>query len=79
MKPLVQVVDNFVTNQKLAYLFECKVGDGKLMVCSIDISSELDSRPVAGQFRQSLLNYMNSEAFNPEFELNIDLINSLFK
>jgi hypothetical protein len=79
MKPLIQVVDNIVTNQKLGYLYECKIGNGKLMVCSIDISSELDSRPVAGQFRQSLLNYMNSETFNPEYELNIDLINRLFK
>jgi hypothetical protein len=69
IKPLVQVIDNMVTNQKLGYLFECKAGNGKLMVCSMDIYSDLDNRPVARQFRQSLLQYMNSEKFDPEFEV----------
>jgi hypothetical protein len=74
MKPLVQVVDNFVTNQKLGYLFECKAGKGKLMVCSMDIYSGLEKRPVARQFRQSLLQYMASEKFNPKEEINVTLI-----
>jgi hypothetical protein len=79
LKPLVQVVDNFVTNQKLACLFECKAGNGKLMVCSIDINSDLDNRPVAGQFRHSLMQYMNGDKFEPKDELNLDRINDLFK
>ena len=78
MKPLVQVVDNFVTNKKLGLLFETKVGDGKLIVCSIDLDTNLDKRPVARQFRHSLLQYMNGVSFNPEFEMNLELLNSLF-
>jgi hypothetical protein len=78
MKPLVQVIDNFVTNQKLGYLFECKVGNGKLIVCSMDIYSSLEKRPVARQFRQSLLQYMASDKFNPKEEMDVALISSLF-
>jgi hypothetical protein len=71
MKPLVQVIDNFVTNQKLGYLFECKTGKGKLMVCSMDIYSDLENRPVARQFRRSLLQYMASDKFNPADEMDV--------
>jgi hypothetical protein len=79
MKPLIQVVDNMVTNQKLGYLFECKAGKGKLIVCSMDIYSDLSNRPVAGQFRQSLLQYMQSEQFDPKQEMNFDSIRCLFR
>ncbi|MDR0756702.1 MAG: hypothetical protein LBF85_02530 [Tannerella sp.] len=79
MKPLVQVVDNFVTNQKLGYLFECKVGNGVLMVCSMDIYSDLKNRPVARQFHQSLLQYMASDKFNPTQEVDAALIKTWLK
>ena len=67
-----------VTNQKLGLLFETKVGDGKLIVCSIDLNTDLDKRPVARQFRHSLLQYMNGVSFNPEFEMNLDMLNNLY-
>ncbi|MDR1456199.1 MAG: hypothetical protein LBJ01_11145 [Tannerella sp.] len=73
MKPLVQVIDNFVTNQRLGYLYECKVGAGKLMVCSMDIDSDLENRPVARQFRQSVLLYMASDKFDPTEEVDMTL------
>ncbi|MGV8137250.1 MAG: transposase [Mangrovibacterium sp.] len=53
-------------------------GNGKLIVCSMDLSSNLDSRPVACQFRQSLFRYMQSEKFDPKDELSFDAVNQLF-
>jgi hypothetical protein len=38
----------------------------------------LDNRIVARQFRHSLMQYMNSEKFAPEQELNLETINNLF-
>ncbi|MDR1814257.1 MAG: hypothetical protein LBR18_05355 [Tannerella sp.] len=70
MKPLVQVVDNFVTNQKLGLLFECKAGRGKLVVCSIDLFTDIPNRPVARQLLHSLLQYMQSNKFQPEYTIN---------
>ena len=70
--PIVRVIDNFVTNHHLTNVFEAKVGNGKLVFSSIDLFTDVDKRPVARQLKYSLLNYMNSDAFNPsefvEFE-----------
>ena len=63
--PIVRVIDNFVTNHKLANVFEAKVGKGKLVFSSIDLHNELEKRPVAHQLKASLLRYMESEAFSP--------------
>ena len=63
--PIVRVIDNFVTNRHLANVFEAKVGNGKLVFSSIDLVSDLENRPVARQLRSSLIQYMESQAFNP--------------
>nr|WP_319509499.1 sugar-binding domain-containing protein [uncultured Draconibacterium sp.] len=63
--PIVRVIDNFVTNHHLANVFEAKVGKGKLIFSAIDLSNNLNDRPVARQLRSSLLQYMNSSDFNP--------------
>jgi hypothetical protein len=65
LRPIVGVVDNFRYNQRLAMVFEAKVGNGKLIVCSSDILKDLDQRPVARQLRRSLLDYMAAPAFSP--------------
>lgn len=63
---IVQVVDNFAKNRLLADVFEARIGDGKLIFCSMDISEDLDERPVARQLRRSLQKYMKSEDFSPK-------------
>ncbi len=78
-RPVVQIIDNLERNQKLGALFEAKVGPGRLMVCSIDLVSELDGRPAARQFRYSLLSYMESDRFNPATSLPASAIASLGK
>lgn len=63
--PLIEVVDNFVNNRRLSNLFEAKVGEGKLIVCSMDLLSDWEKRPEARQLYYSLLEYMKSDSFNP--------------
>ncbi|MEL1254539.1 hypothetical protein AAEO57_12185 [Flavobacterium sp. DGU38] len=62
--PIVEMVDNFANNRKLASLFEGSTGSGKLMIASFDLTTDLDKRPVAKQMLISILKYMNSESFN---------------
>ncbi len=78
-RPIVQVIDDWNTNRKLGLVFEAKVANGKLLVCSIDLRSNLDKRPVAQQMLHSLLEYVDSPAFVPEFSLDIEEIRSLLK
>ena len=55
LKPVVQVIDDWVTNRKLGYVFETKVGSGKLLACSADLEADLPNRPAARQFRRQSL------------------------
>ena len=75
-RPIVQVIDNFERQHKLGLLFETTVGNGKLLVCSIDLL-KLQDKPEARQLLYSLLSYMNSKDFQPTIELDKKLLNKL--
>lgn len=63
-KPLVQVIDNIDRNHKLGLIFECSVGQGKLLVCMAPLD-QLKDDPAARQLYYSMLQYMASERFRP--------------
>jgi len=71
-QPIVRVIDNFFKNRSLSVLLEGKVGNGKLLFCSIDLEKDIDNRPAARQLMLSLLNYMNSSAFNPTSTIDLE-------
>ncbi|MBV5315379.1 MAG: hypothetical protein JZU47_18890 [Prolixibacteraceae bacterium] len=79
VKPLIRVVDNFFKNRNLTNLFEVKVGEGKLLFSSMDLTSRLGERPEATQLRSSILKYMNSDKFNPENQTDFSLLKNQFK
>ena len=59
-------------------LFEGKVGKGNLMVCSIDLDTDLDIRLSAAQFKQSILEYMASDKFKPQQEIDLQVLRPMF-
>jgi hypothetical protein len=65
LHPIVQVIDDWNTNRKLGLIWECRVGSGKLLVCSADLDKDSGKRPAARQLRESLLSYMAGKSFNP--------------
>ncbi len=78
-RPVVHLIDDWFTNRKLGILFEGKVGNGKLMVCSADLQKDLDKRPAARQFRRSILEYMASDHFNPTASIDPEMVRALYK
>jgi hypothetical protein len=66
LEPIVQPIDDWNRNWKLGLLYECSVGAGKLMVCSIDLEAR---RPGAVTLRRSVMNYMASESFKPAVQV----------
>lgn len=76
--PIVEMVDNFVNNRRLASLYEGCVGKGKLMLATFDLQTDLDKRPVARQMLASVLKYMNSSAFAPSRMDGFDKMKDLF-
>ncbi|WP_187270061.1 hypothetical protein, partial [Pontibacter qinzhouensis] len=77
LKPIVRVIDDWVTARSLGLIFECKVGKGSMIVSGIDFTGNLKDRPEARQLLHSLQQYMTSPAFNPETPVTIDKIKSL--
>ena len=76
-QPIVQPIDTWFINRKLGMLFEAKVGEGKIVVCSADVQNNLDRRPVARQLYHSIVQYMNSNLFYPEHGIDLLLIEDL--
>src|ERR1035437_1350266 len=74
LRPIVQVIDDWNTNRKLGLVWECRVGSGKLLVCSADLDKDLGKRPAARQLRESLLSYMAGKRFNPKVAVSKDAL-----
>lgn len=77
IKPLVRVIDDWVTNRPLSLLFEVKVGKGKLLVSGIDFHQGMEKRLEARQLLFSLKKYMASEDFNPTVAVEMEAIQKL--
>ncbi|MCJ7446965.1 MAG: beta-galactosidase [Bacteroidales bacterium] len=79
LKPLIQPIDTWFENRRLALAFEAKAINGKLLVCSIDLKDKIEERPVSEQLLISIFQYMNSGSFNPQTEVDKDMIEDLMK
>jgi hypothetical protein len=77
LKPIIRPIDTWFENRRLALAFETKTGGGKLMVCSVDLKELPEERIVSKQLLKSMLDYMNSEAFNPQVEIGLTKIKEL--
>jgi hypothetical protein len=63
-------IDNFFKNRNMASIIEAKSGNGKLLICTMDINNDLGNRPAAAQLKYSLIQYINGNKFNPVVNLN---------
>ncbi|OHB67988.1 MAG: hypothetical protein A2V70_09865 [Planctomycetes bacterium RBG_13_63_9] len=77
LRPIVQPIDTWFSNRRLGLVFEAEVHGGKLLVCSIDLQTNLEDGPVARQLRHSLLDYMASDQFHPEIRVDVAAIDGL--
>ncbi len=79
LKPIVRIIDDWVTNRRLALIFEAKVGEGSILVCGTDLINNLSVRPEARQLKTSLITYMQSDQFNPSVPINLDMLKKIIK
>lgn len=77
-KPLIQPIDTWFLNRRLGMLFEAKVGKGSLFVTSLDLSTNIEERPVALRLYNSIVDYCNSNDFTPQQKLSFEHIEQLF-
>jgi len=77
LHPIIQVIDDWYTNRRLALMFEARVGLGRLLVSGVDFMDSADSGPVLRQLRSSVLAYMMGPRFNPGITLAVGDLNEL--
>ncbi|MEU6261375.1 RICIN domain-containing protein [Streptomyces sp. NPDC047043] len=77
-RPVVQVVHHAPENHKLGAVYEFEVGPGRLLVSTLDLTTDPTGRPVAAQLLRSLLDYAASDAFSPTAPADTALLRSLF-
>lgn len=63
----------------LVLIFEPKVGNGKVIVTGVDLTSRMDRRPESSQLFYSLSQHMESEGFNPEARVSADELKSMLR
>lgn len=74
LRPIVEVVPNFVDCTPSSPLFEMRIGKAKLLFCGFDLTKT--DLPTL-QLKHSLSSYINSSRFDPEYAADFDTINKL--
>ncbi|MGP4039058.1 glycoside hydrolase family 2 protein [Gracilibacillus sp. D59] len=80
VEPIIEVIDNFNRQKKLAYMFEVKVGRGKLFVTSLQCKKPADlKRPETQALLLEIIEYLNSDQFEPTAQLTMSELLGVFK
>ena len=66
LKPMVEMVPNFVDMTPSSPLFEICVENSRLLICGFDLQS---TDNMTKQFAYSIKNYIDSVNFTPEYEM----------
>ena len=78
-QPPMQPIDTWHVSRKCGMIIEANVLGGKLLMTTIDITSNLRNRLVARQLRKSIINYMKSNDFKPTITLDESVIRNLYE
>lgn len=79
LKPMAQNIDHMAYSRKLGSIFEAKVGEGNLLVCTMDILNQMEKYPEVRQMYNSLVQYASSSEFKPETQLTTEYLRTIFK
>ena len=71
-------IDTWHVSRKLGMIVEARVGKGRLLITTMDITSDLSHRHVARQMRTAILRYMQSGDFKPALTLTPEQVTHFF-
>jgi len=74
LRPLIQAVPDFHHDARLGWVWQARVGPGRLLVSGFDLAGDLDRRPAARALRASLLEYAGGPAFQPPVAIDPALL-----
>ena len=76
--PVTLLVPNFFNNHKFSNLFEARVLNGSVLVCSLDLDTGAEDHIERRSLKQALFRYFASEDFNPQQRIDIDSFKDIF-
>jgi hypothetical protein len=68
---------DWVSNRRLALLFETKIAEGSVQVSDVNLVNDLENRSETWQLLNSLQKYMSSQNFNPDISLTINQVKKI--
>ena len=71
MKTIITEMDSCALLRPMAQLFECRCGNGRLMVSSLGLH-QLKQAPNVRALQKAIYDYMASDLFLPEEELTLE-------
>jgi hypothetical protein len=78
--PIIEVATAYKNAHKEAFLFEYAVGDGKLIVCSLNLDGE---NPLSLWLKREIENYAAGDSFKPEISITenqlLEILGALVK
>lgn len=77
IEPIVRTIDNCERNHSLGTIFEAKVGNGKLLVCTAALDEQAASLPCQALLK-GMEEYVSSEKFEPSQTAEIETLDGLF-
>ncbi len=71
IEPIVWSIDNFERNHRLGNLVELSVGKGRLIICSVNLKENQDSKPLKW-LEYSILKYLSTATSLPKQKVTLD-------
>lgn len=79
IRPIVRTIDNCGRNHSLGMLFEVRVGDGRLLVCTAHPERKADGSIACRTLLGCLTRYVQSDDFRPVQTVEISVLDKLFE
>ncbi len=77
-EPVVHMIDFFKTSYRLSMVMEAKVGNGRLLVSTLNLGNETERSLAQKQMWKNLLDYVSSDNFQPRFTLTAEQLDMVF-
>lgn len=79
LTPIVQTIDNAERVDELGLVFECRVGEGRLLVCASPLVELAADGLAARALLESLRRYAGSDVFQPKVAISPEAAAGLFR
>jgi hypothetical protein len=78
-EPVVYMIDDFNESHRLGMIMEARVGDGRLLISSLNLGKDGDRSLAQEQMLKSLLDYAGADDFNPKQSLTMKQVDGMLR